>query len=317
MSQATHRTKHPAKGLTLVSLWLLVSSLAVADKLDSWPARTASDAQLAAHLAQLESEPASPDARRWLEQLLDHAESAEKPHPEGRGQTLPRYAIAARARHLLRQWDEQQALQQLRNDPSLRSKATSSRTQHNALLSWLSEADPKQLADFRAQADADQWTDDILAILIRRQNLWTDWLALAEQGRQARSLELLMQSAPLDHPEFSRLLDSLAHNPALAGGTATLRARWVARDPQRMSTLLRSLDTQPWDLTLIETALKVSPPQLEARMREALATPDRAALAAWALWQLGTPTAHTALHDYAQSDLAIPHLAEEIATWLR
>ena len=317
MSQATHRTKHPAKGLALVSLWLLVSSLAVADDLDSWPARTASDAQLAAHLGQLEREPASPDARRWLEQLLDHAESTAKPHPEGRGQTLPRYAIAARAQYLLQRWDEQQALQQLRDNPSLRSKATTSRAQHKALLHWLTEASEQQLADFRSQADASQWADDILARLIRRQNLWTDWLALAAQGRQARSLDLLMQSAPLDHPEFSRLLDILARNPALGGGTASLRARWIARDPQRIAALLHALETQPWNLTQIETALKVQPAQLEASMSEALATPDKAALAVWALWQIDTPTARTALRNYAQSDHAIPHLAEEIAAWLR
>lgn len=317
MSRAMHRSKHPAASLIIIGLWLLASTLAIAENTDHWPSSSANDAQLAAQLRQLEQAEQSPAARRWLEALLNHPETARKPHPEGRGQTLPHYAIAARAQHLLQRWDEQLALEQLRSDPTLRSKSTTTRAQHRALLTWLSEASEQQLAEFRAQTDAAQWTDDILTLLIRRQDQWSDWLALAQRGEQARSLNLLLQSAPLDHPEFSSLLDTLAANPALRGGVATLRARWITRDPQRMAALLHALDTQTWTVPLIETALKVQPAQFEQRMSQALGSADKAALAAWALWQTGTPTAHAVLRDYAQSDFAIAHLAKEIDAWLR
>lgn len=277
----------------------------------------ADDAHIAAQLSRLEDGQDSPAARDWLSQLLNYAEQSRRPHPEGRGQTLPRYAIAARAQHLLRKWDQQHRLEQLRQQPALRGKALGQAQNHDALLNWLGEASMPELDAFRAEQGVHSWSEDILAVMIQRQARWTDWLALAERAQHARSWRLINSHAPLDHPQFARLLENLEANPALRGAAPALRARWVQRDPQRLAELAARIDSRNWDLNLIETALLAQPPGLTMALIQGLQHPDQAALAAWALWRLRSPEALNALSAYTRSDAAVPHLAREIAAWLR
>lgn len=316
VSAATNTSKRSTAGQTFAGL-LLGLSVTIANAASADAAEHHNDASVAEQLAVLEQGPDTPGSRALLNQLVDYQETALQPHPEGRGQTLPRYAIAARARHLLNRWNHDQALQRLRSQPALRSKANLSTIEHKALLSWLSEASSEELAAFRAKHNESSWPEDILARLVQRQNLWLDWLTLAEQAEQASSLRLVAAHAPLDHPEFASLLERLENNPAARGIAPPLRARWIRRDPQRLAAFQTKLQSATWDASLIQTALALAHPQLTDQLTHGLTSAEHAPLAAWALWQIGTAEARAALHDYAQSPTALTHLAQEIQAWLR
>lgn len=269
-------------------------------------------------LQQAEQQAPSPALRVWLGELVRYQEVARKPHPDRATQDLPRHQLAARASALLRRWDEQAAFEQLQSQPQQQLKSLSSDVAQAARIRWIGQANASQLRRYQASHSLQSLPENILLALAQALPEDQQDQELARRGQLAQSLNYLRQQLLNPKGERSqqrRLLQQLRDNPALRGAVPALHTGWLAQHPAQRQAFVQQWQNN-WSADTVASVLQLQPAGLTEQLSNILKNqPDKAALAAWALWQQATPAAQQALADYAQSSQAIEHLAQEIRAW--
>ncbi len=277
----------------------------------------AREAALAARLDDLRQAEPDPALRDWVRTLVDYAEHSRIAHPERGLADLPRYDIQARARQLLRLWDEQAALVSLQSVPLKALQDPQNDTERRARRRWLQELEPAHLALIAPQLKRGDLDEESLRILVQRLDLSADWRRLLQQGRQRQTVELLASALPqLSAAMAEEFLALAGRNPALAGAAAILRGRHARFSTSSRTRLLQALENARLDIALVDAAISAGIEDLDAtlltRLQEAAAAPA----AAYGLYRLQSERALQGLRVYRESANGLPHLQQEISQWL-
>lgn len=274
------------------------------------------EARLAEHLLALQSQAPSEAARRWLLSLSKYLEQGQRPHPEGRGQSLPARELASRARVLLREWTVQQRLAAWQQDPAAARRKMHDPDEQQARARWLANASEAQLQAFRSELEPRELDEASLLVLLRRQPDAELAQTLALTGESRGSLQWLQEMAHTQAPETAlAVLKTAQGNPALRSLAARLRGELASQYPPERQALLQQIRQQPLSAELIESALAARMAELPGLLHSRLDEPEQAALALWGLWREGSPEARELLRQFASSEQAPAHLRQELSAW--